>query len=205
MYVEEQDSGVVVADNSRLDVVLSLLHVARQNTRDVGEEKTYKMTYGDKEACLLEFELVSSGYAFEKHYGGIVGWRGGDARLALKANSCAVPAKVYSFVISHIDESDKLLWYNGGVLKNKIANEREFEVLTYWMMDIKREKGANKPDISCMKHWIAIELTDAEIGIIKRSIEEARRASNNHTPNPYPRTYVISLTNKTAQKPNSDH
>jgi hypothetical protein len=176
-YAEEQDSGVVVVDKSRLDVVLGLLHVAWQNTRDVREETTYKMTYGDKEAWWFGFELANATYAFEKHYGGIVGWGRDDARLTPTVNTTtplAQPAKVCSFVISHVDESDKLLWYNGGLLKNKITNKREFEVPTHWMMDAEWEKGANKPDMSCMKHGIAMELTGAEKEILKRSIEEAQ-------------------------------
>ncbi|KKY38683.1 putative glycosyltransferase family 71 protein [Diaporthe ampelina] len=176
-YAEEQDSGVVVVDKSRLDVVLGLLHVAWQNTRDVREETTYKMTYGDKEAWWFGFELTNTGYAFEKHYGGIVGWGRNVAQLTSTANITSPPTqpeRVCSFVISHVDESDKLLWYNGGLLKNKITDKREFEVPTHWMMDAEWEKGANKPDMSCMKRGIAMELTDAEKEIIKRSIEEAQ-------------------------------
>lgn len=178
-YAEEQDSGVVVVDKSRLDVVLGLLHVAWQNTRDVREETTYKMTYGDKEAWWFGFELSKATYAFEKHYGGIVGWgrTRNNVQLTSKVNATAPlekPEKVCSFVISHVDESDKLLWYNGGLLKNKITNKREFEVPTHWMMDAEWEKGANKPDMSCMKHGTAMELADVEKEIIRRSIEEAQ-------------------------------
>lgn len=176
-YAEEQDSGVVVVDKSRLDVVLGLLHVAWQNTRDVREETTYKMTYGDKEAWWFGFELANATYAFEKHYGGIVGWGRNNAQLTTTANTtipAPQPDKVCSFVISHVDESDRLLWYNGGLLKNKITNKREFEVPTHWMMDAEWEKGANKPDMSCMKHGTSMELTDTEKGIIRRSIEEAQ-------------------------------
>lgn len=180
-YAEEQDSGVVVVDKSRLDVVLGLLHVAWQNTRDVREETTYKMTYGDKEAWWFGFELANTSYAFEKHYGGIVGWGRNVPQLTSTANTTSPPTqpeKVCSFVISHVDESDKLLWYNGGLLKNKITNKREFEVPTHWMMDAVWEKGANKPDMSCMKRGIAMELTDIEKEIIKRSIEEAQNVDS---------------------------
>lgn len=177
-YAEEQDSGVVVVDKSRLDVVLGLLHVAWQNTRDVREETTYKMTYGDKEAWWFGFELANTSYSFEKHYGGIVGWGRNNAQATLTGNTTAQPEKVCSFVISHVDESNKLLWYNGGLLKNKITNGREFEVPTHWMMDAEWEKGANKPDMSCMKHGIAMELTDAEKETIRKSIEEAQRVDS---------------------------
>ena len=39
-YAEEGDSGVVVADKSRLGVLIGLLHIAWQNTRDVREAYT---------------------------------------------------------------------------------------------------------------------------------------------------------------------
>lgn len=176
-YAEEQDSGVVVVDKSRLDVLLGLLHVAWQNTRDVREETTYKMTYGDKEAWWFGLELANATYAFEKHYGGIVGWGRGRVQLKTTGNTTTPsepPEKVCSFVISHVDESDNLLWFNGGLLKNKITNKREFEVPTHWMMDADWEKGANKPDMSCMKHGTAMELTSAEKETIRQSIEGAQ-------------------------------
>ncbi|KAG6360987.1 hypothetical protein INS49_009206 [Diaporthe citri] len=175
--IHEGLGRVVVVDKSRLDVVLGLLHVAWQNTKDVREETTYKMTYGDKEAWWFGFELANATYAFEKHYGGIVGWGRNNPQLTSTANANATlgqPDKVCSFVISHVDESDKLLWYNGGLLKNKITNKREFEVPTHWMMDAEWEKGASKPDMSCMKRGTAMELADVEKDIIKRSIKEAQ-------------------------------
>ncbi|KAI3398709.1 hypothetical protein diail_8748 [Diaporthe ilicicola] len=155
-YAEEQDSGVVVVNKSRLDVVLGLLHVAWQNTKDVREETTYKMTYGDKEAWWFGFALANTSYSFERHYGGIVGWgrNSGQRNNGQRASTgnttmpTTQPEKVCSFVISHVDESNRLLWYNGGLLKNKITNRREFEVPTHWMMDAEWEKGANKGDMS---------------------------------------------------------
>lgn len=48
-YAEEGDSGVVVLDKRRLSVVMELLHICWQNSKEVREEVTYKITYGDKE------------------------------------------------------------------------------------------------------------------------------------------------------------
>lgn len=172
MFAEEQDSGVVVLNKSRLDVLLGLLHVAWQNTAAVRDEVTYKLTYGDKEAWWFGFELAGAAYAFEKHYGGIVGWA--QNRTGITAESIH-KQKVCSFVIAHADENERLLWYNGGLLKNKIMNMKTFEVPTHWMVDGDWEKGSRKADMSCMKNTPTMDLAAEEKEILRRSIEEAQR------------------------------
>lgn len=142
-YAEEGDSGVVVINRSRLDVLMSLLHVAWQNTYDVREEVTYKLTYGDKESWWFGFELSGSNYAFEKHYGAMVGWfkervEGSDSE------------RICSFVIGHVDTRDELIWYNGGLLKNKKVDPHEFGLPTHTMVDGTWEKGADRTQMSCM-------------------------------------------------------
>ncbi|KAI6760503.1 hypothetical protein HG530_009363 [Fusarium avenaceum] len=82
--------------------------------------------------------------------------------------------RVCSFVIAHVDQDDKLLWYNGGLLKNKAVNQTEFEVPTHWMIDQKWHKGGSKKDMSCMAGTQASELESAEKDILARSIEVAR-------------------------------
>jgi hypothetical protein len=42
---EELESGVVVYDKSRRDVLMGLMTVAWMNTRKVRDEVTYRMTY----------------------------------------------------------------------------------------------------------------------------------------------------------------
>lgn len=73
-YAEEADSGIVVVDKSRTDVLIGLLHICWQNSYDVREEVTYQLTYGDKETWWMGFELAGSTYESERHYGAIVGW-----------------------------------------------------------------------------------------------------------------------------------
>ncbi|KAJ9150310.1 Glycosyl transferase [Pleurostoma richardsiae] len=165
-FAEEGDSGVVVVDKSRLDVLLGLLHVAWQNTHAVREEVTYRMTYGDKESWWFGFELAGSTYAFEAHYGGIVGWQPGQIDSGEQ--------KVCSFVIAHVDEHDRLLWYNGGLLKNKMTDPTTFEVPTHWTMDGEWVKGARKEDMSCMRDSLVRELTDQEKDVLQRSMDMAK-------------------------------
>jgi alpha 1,3-mannosyltransferase len=165
-YAEEGDSGLVAIDKGRLSVLLGLLHICWQNTYEVREEITYKITYGDKESWWFGFELSGTTFAFEKHYGSILGWKQIDADEA---------EKVCSFTIAHTDDDDKLLWYNGSLLKNKAVDNETFELPTHWMMDGTWLKGGSKPEISCMRDAIPKSLTVDETNILEKSIEEAKR------------------------------
>ncbi|EXL73803.1 hypothetical protein FOPG_10999 [Fusarium oxysporum f. sp. conglutinans race 2 54008] len=164
-YAEECDSGVVVLNKARLSTLVGLLHVAWQNTYEVREEVTYRQGHGDKESWWLGLELGGSSYEFESHYGSMIGWgegKGGNV------------TKVCSFVIAHTDEKDKLLWYNGSLLKNKRMDPDSYEVPEYWMMDGKWHKGRTKDDMSCMTDTEVLELTAEEKRVLRESIEIAK-------------------------------
>ncbi|KAF9772892.1 hypothetical protein IL306_009383 [Fusarium sp. DS 682] len=164
-YSEEGDSGIVVVDKSRLDVLLGLLHIGWQNSERVRNEVTYKITYGDKESWWIGFEATRSKYSFSPHYGGIVGWlgptkAGPDAAKKADEEKRKQEVRVCSFVIAHVDQNDNLLWYNGGLLKNKAVNQTEFEVPTHWMIDQKWHKGGSKKAMSCMVGTKVSDLRD---------------------------------------------
>lgn len=169
-YAEECDSGVVVADKRRPEVFLGLLHTAWQNSRDVRDEVTFRITYGDKEAWWLGLELAGSTYRFEEHYGGMVGWK----KTEEDDNGKEID-KVCSFVIAHADAGDNLLWYNGGLLKNKLTDPNGYEVPQYWMMDGTWEKGHTKQDMSCMVDETLRELSPEQKDLLERSIEVAKK------------------------------
>ncbi|KAE8153274.1 mannosyltransferase putative-domain-containing protein [Aspergillus avenaceus] len=164
-YAEEGDSGLVVLDKSRLDILVGLFHICWQNSYAVREETTYKITYGDKETWWFGLELTGASYEFSKHYGGIVGWKKVDKEKE----------KVCSFVIAHVDAQDRLLWYNGGLLKNKGNKNMQdvYDVPTHWMVDAEWEKGA-KQDFSCMKGGKVRALSEREIAVIEQSIDLAK-------------------------------
>ena len=163
-YAEEGDSGVVAIDKGRLPVVLGLLHICWQNTQSVREKWTYRLTYGDKESWWFGFELTGVPYSFEAHYGSIIG----DVQMKGDVS------QVCGFTIAHVDDKDKLLWYNGSLLKNKIMNVTEFDVPTHWMMDGVWEKGAFKRDMSCMSGAPLMTLDDAQIRILEESVRVAK-------------------------------
>lgn len=161
-YAEECDSGLVLVDKSRLSILLGLLHACWQNTKVVRDDWTYKMGYGDKESWWFGLELAGAEYTFEDHYGGMLG------------DLNAEKTKVCSFTIAHFDEEDKLLWYNGSLLKNKLKNITDFDVPTNYMIDGVWEKGASKPDISCMRDATIMETSEEERKILRKSVEKAK-------------------------------
>ncbi|PNY28632.1 Uncharacterized protein TCAP_01452 [Tolypocladium capitatum] len=172
-YAEECDSGVVVLDKSRPQVFVGLLHTAWQNTLDVREEVSYKITYGDKETWWLGLELAGSSYEFEPHYGSILGWEkekpGGGGTGS---------DRVCSFVIAHPDDRERLIWFNGGLVKNKLADPESYEVQTAWMMDGTWVRGAMKQNMSCMVGAEVRKLSGEEQEILRRSIEAARKVDS---------------------------
>ncbi|RAH76908.1 hypothetical protein BO86DRAFT_393097 [Aspergillus japonicus CBS 114.51] len=175
-YAEEGDSGLVVLNKGRADVLVALLHVGWQNSYEVREETTYKITYGDKESWWFGLELAGAEYAFSPHYGGIVGWAREEEVDELGGVADGQSGGVCSFVIAHVDAKDRLLWYNGSLLKNKgqPGMENEYQVPDKWMIDADWIKGARKQDQSCMVNGVVRDLTDEEKGILERSIELAK-------------------------------
>jgi hypothetical protein len=165
-YAEECDSGVVVVDKSRIPILVGLLHVAWQNTYDVREETTYRMGHGDKESWWMGLEVSGSTYEFEAHYGSMIGW--GDSPAVKNVT------QVCSFVIAHVDTKDRLLWYNGGLLMNKLEDPNKYKVPSYWMMDGEWHKGRKKSDMSCMKESKVNRVSESERRILSKSIEVAK-------------------------------
>ena len=164
-YAEEGDSGVVVMDKGRLPVLLGLLHTCWQNTLSVREKWTYRLTYGDKESWWFGFELTGAPYSFEAHYGSIVG-----STVHHEGNA----SEVCGFTIAHLDYRDRLLWYNGSLLKNKKVDAMEFEVPTHWMTDGVWWKGSDRSEMSCMSETILRTLDATEIGILEESVRIAQ-------------------------------
>lgn len=161
-YGEEGDSGVVAIDKSRTDVLFGLLHIAWQNTKDVRQKYTYVQGHGDKESWWFGFELTSTAYSMEEHYGSIVGHEVDEEAVC-------------GFTIAHVDHKRKLLWYNGSLLKNKREDLSEFDVPFEWMIDGEWEKGTNKEDLSCMFDAPVHAIDNVSVIVITQSVERAMR------------------------------
>ena len=170
-YAEECDSGVIALDKGRLGVLVGLLHIAWQNTNSPRRNWLEKLTYGDKESWWFGFELVGTAYSFEQTYGSIVG------STYERNETFPSEGQVCSFVIAHVDQIGKLLWYNGSLLKNKIMQPLEFEVPTHRIVEGVWHKGARKADVSCMVGQIE-ELSENEIWILSESVKSAEEVDH---------------------------
>jgi alpha 1,3-mannosyltransferase len=169
-YAEEGDSGVVVVDKGRLDVLVGLLHICWQNTYQIREAFTYRQGHGDKESWWFGFELAATPYTMEEHYGAIVG-HSQNAASGKRTRVC-------SFTIAHVDHNNKLLWYNGSLLKNKEIDPNDFDVPTEWMIDGVWEKGATKQDMSCMRDAEVRSMQPQELDILQKTVDTAKQVDN---------------------------
>lgn len=170
-YAEEGDSGVVVADKSRLGVFIGLLHIAWQNTRDVREGYTYRQGHGDKESWWFGFELTETPYSMEPHYAAITG----HVKIGQDGTH---EDRVCSFTIAHVDHKARLLWFNGSFLKNKEIDSVDFDVPTEWMIDGTWEKGATKQDMSCMSGAEVFPIDPIVVQILQDSVELAKQVDD---------------------------
>ncbi|QSZ32314.1 hypothetical protein DSL72_001888 [Monilinia vaccinii-corymbosi] len=185
-YGHEQESGVVVVNKGKLSVLMGLMHACWQNTYKVRELVTYRNTYGDKETYWMGMELSGVEYAFAKHYGGIIGEVGFGA-----GNETVGPMKlVCGSVIAHVDEGERLLWFNGGLVRSKISFEGKQafmdvkgESVGLWVLDgqwwwnIVNDGdtfGGDNWDVACMEGGTVKSMSLEESGIIERSVEKAR-------------------------------
>lgn len=171
-WSEECDSGVVVLDKSKIPVFVGLVHTAWQNTYDVREEVTYNLMYGDKESWWLGMEYAGADYEFEEHYGSILGWE------STRTDDEVEKPAVCSFVIAHVDDEGRLIWYNGSLLKNKLKQPKTYEVPEAWMLDGTWKKGTTKGQMSCMVDAEIRKLDGEEHSILERSIDVATRVDS---------------------------
>lgn len=133
------------------------------------EKVTYSVTYDDKESWWFGMELTEGPYEFERHYGGVAGWLGDRNGVVDPDDDKGRDIGVCSYVIAHVDARDKLLWYNGSLLKNKIKDQETFLLPTHWMVNGTWEKGVKG------MFSRAVELTREEREVLKKAVEEAKR------------------------------
>jgi alpha 1,3-mannosyltransferase len=162
-YAEEGDSGVIVLDKARMPIFMGLLHIAWQNSKGPRDAFTYKQTYGDKESWWFGMELSAVPYSFERYYGSMLGTT--ETRHGQEM--------VCSFSIAHLDDNDKLIWFNGSLLKNKSVNLVDFLLPDAWMVNGEWIKGGSKQESSCMKSSQIRTVSNDDSKVLKDSIAEA--------------------------------
>jgi alpha 1,3-mannosyltransferase len=164
-YRDEQDSGVIVMDKRKLQVLIGLLHICWQNSSPIRNDITYKIFYGDKETYWIWMALTKAPYVFEQNWAGIAG----------ELREQGEKVYVCGNTISHsFDQDGRLIWYNGSLLRNKSRNREIYMVPQYqilggqcgWVRD---------PDLQfCCYGAEILELTSSERDILERSVDLAK-------------------------------
>ena len=107
--IRTQESGVVLIDKSR--VLKGLLSVCKLNDHDERKRFTYKYFYGDKDTWWLGFHIIQMSYSFIPTLTASIG----------KIDNVS-KNKVCGHIL-HLDESNKPVWWNGGMFRNRYLNK----------------------------------------------------------------------------------
>lgn len=156
-YCEEQESGVVLLDKGRTSVLLGLLHVCWQNSAAGREHMVW--TEGDKETFWLGLEMCQVPYHFAKHYGIGLG-------PVSDGNVCGI-------AIAHLDERDRLLWFNGALLANKHQDKGIYANFTHYVLDGHWEPIGPLGE-TCENQGVLLTLSEQEKKVLSGSIREAK-------------------------------
>ncbi|KAI8610014.1 mannosyltransferase putative-domain-containing protein [Chytriomyces sp. MP71] len=166
--VHEQESGVVLVDKSRSDVLHGLLTTCKMNMKFERDGITYKKMHGDKESYWMSWELARVPYKFSTSYGGTIGY---------KNDNHAVCGGLF-----HTDEYLKPLWWNGGVVANKHIKKTEgilhYEHMAYdlegqdiqWEWETTTTPFCLKPKFTGQK-VVVVELNEDEKRIAREMVD----------------------------------
>jgi len=129
----EQDSGVVAVDRTNTRALLGLMFTTWMNTKDVRDEVTYKVFYGDKESFWVAMELAGFEYTFQPWYAGTMGTiseEGDEGGVNLED-----PTEICGTHMLHLDyHGETPFWINGGVYEHKGEREKGYARMThYWV------------------------------------------------------------------------
>jgi alpha 1,3-mannosyltransferase len=161
-----EDSGLVVLDKSRPDILMGILCVCWQNTPAVREGFKYEFGYGDKENWWRGLGLYGSSKiaATASKYGGVIGWEAADKRHG---------TKVCGHAIAQVDDKDQLLWLKGSLLNSEGDMVYNSDKLLKWMIDGRWISSGTKQDVNCMAYGQISSLTYSQRGILKGALDLA--------------------------------
>ncbi|KAK5454172.1 hypothetical protein LTS15_006172 [Exophiala xenobiotica] len=131
----EADSGVVAVDKSRPSILLGLIFATWMNTKDVRDQVSYQVFYGDKETFWVAMELSSVEYFFQPWYAGTMGTIPKDQQPDLDLSTTAV--EICGTHMLHLDHFGQTpFWINGGVYEHKDNPDKVYAEMThYWVGD----------------------------------------------------------------------
>ena len=175
----EADSGVVALDRTNPRVLLGLMFATWMNTKDVREEITYKIFYGDKESFWLAMELSGFEYSFQPWYAGTMGTvtdqDGQPADLKSAVEICGTH-------MLHLDYlGQKPFWINGGIYEHKDSPETGYAVMShYWVGNTSSIRLTQpkwywvKGNVACLKETGVKILPEATKMAMRKTHEQAR-------------------------------
>jgi hypothetical protein len=112
----EQESGVLVVDKTRPHVVAGLAVATVLNQRAV-RDATWSVMHGDKETFWIAMEIIQGSYAFNNRRAGNLGKR--------QYYWMGFWQAVCGTTMVHVDDDDRLLWFNGGLEYAKYGEKEE--------------------------------------------------------------------------------
>jgi len=115
-----QESGVVLIDKSR--VLFGLLSICKLNDYHERRRVTYRYLYGDKDTWWLGLHILNIPYSFFSTMPAAIG------RIEKRKDKTRVCG-----LILHIGENNELIWWNGGMLKEPINDERNLLQIDGWL------------------------------------------------------------------------
>jgi hypothetical protein len=115
-----QESGVVLIDKSR--VLFGLLSICKLNDYHERKRVTYVYLYGDKDTWWLGLHIINMPYSFLPTMPAAIG------QIIKKKNKTMVCGRIL-----HFDENNKLIWWNGGMLKEQVFGNNNLLQIDGWL------------------------------------------------------------------------
>jgi len=186
----EADSGLVCLDRTRPQVFLGLVFAAWLNTKDVRDEVSYKLFYGDKETFWIAMELSNVEYYFESLYAGSMGTSSkklpASKEQKTEESETKEPktkepeaAELCSTHMLHMDPTGAIpFWLNGGIYQHKDMPDKGYANLThFWAGNLDNSTKAKwwwaDGNVACFKEK-GVKLIDPVMKeIINKMIGEA--------------------------------
>lgn len=180
----EADSGVVAIDKSRPALLLGLMFATWMNTKDVREQVSYQVFYGDKETFWVAMELSSVEYFFQPWYAGTMGTIGKDQPPDLNLSTNAVEiCGTHMLHLDHVGQTP--FWINGGVYEHKDNTGAGYAEMTHYWVGETADIRLTQPqwywvngNVGCLRESGVKVIPDHVKQNIEKIKEEAKRVDD---------------------------
>ncbi|KAJ3302273.1 hypothetical protein HDV03_005212 [Kappamyces sp. JEL0829] len=141
----QQESGVVVVD--KLARFYGMMATCMLNVGLIRQE-SYKHMYGDKETFWIGFETVQDDYGWNPYLPGSIGVESTPPRNDGMYEVCSIQ-------ILHADENHEPVWFNGGIMKNKILGDQSSVVMKEFILEKHRDLNGEDEELESMENrWV---------------------------------------------------